>query len=136
MTRKKSFFHKINENQKERVKCGDGSTIPYAGKGNVPVTFKTSEVLMIPNVLYLPDLKINILSPGKLDDQGCKTILSTGFLTIHYKLGRLLTKMTKTSGNMYKVRININKNFNLIEGEASQVWLLITCIFNLNSYHI
>ena len=110
MTRKKSFFHKIDENQKGRAKFGDGSTISYEGKGNVPVTFKTSEVLIIPNVLYLPDLKTSILSLGKLDDQGCKTILSTGFLTIHNKLGRLLTKMTKTSGNKYKLRININQN--------------------------
>ena len=35
MTGKKSFFHKIDENIKGRVNFGDGSTIPYEGKGNV-----------------------------------------------------------------------------------------------------
>ena len=123
MTGKKSFFHKIDENKKGRVKFGDGSTIPYEGKGNVSVTFKTVEVLIIQNVLYLPDLKTNIISLGKLDDQGCKTILSSGFLTIHGKLRRLLTKMKKTSRNMYKLKININESCNLIEGETSEVWL-------------
>ena len=122
-TGKKSFFHKIDENQKGRNKFGDGSTIPYEGKGNVSVTFKTSEVLIILNVLYLPELKSNILSIGKLDDQGSKTILSSVFLTLHDKFGRLLTKMKKTLGNMYKLKININENCNLIEGETSEAWL-------------
>ena len=123
MTSKKSFFHKIDENIKGRVKFSDGPTIPYEGKGNVSVTFKTGEVLIIPNVLYLPDLKTNILSLGKLDNQGCKTILNRGFLKIRDKFGRLLTKTKKTSGSMYKLKININEKCNLTKEEASEAWL-------------
>ena len=88
MTGKKAFFHNIDENMKGRVKFGDGSTIPYEGKGNISVTLKNGEILLIHNVLYLPDLKTTILSLEKLDDQGCKTSLSNGFLTIHDKAGR------------------------------------------------
>ena len=117
MTRKRAFFHNIDENQRGRVIFGDGSTIPYEGKGNISVTLKTGEVLIIPNVLYLPDLKTNILSLRKLDDQGCKTFLSSGFLTVHDKSGRLLTKTKKTLGNMYKMKININERCNLTEEE-------------------
>ena len=84
---------------------GDGPTIPYEGKGDIYVTFKTNEVMIILNVLYLHDLKTNILSLGKLDDQGCKTILSSGFLTVHDNFGTL---MTKTRGNMYQLKINMN----------------------------
>ena len=62
MTGKKSFFHQIDENQKGKVKFGDGSTIPYNRKGNISINFKTYEVMIIPNILYLPDLKPNILS--------------------------------------------------------------------------
>ena len=97
MTGKRAFFHKIDENMKGRVKFGDGSTIPYEGKGNIFVTLKTGEILTISNVLYLRDLKTNILSLGKLDDQGCKTFLSSGFLKIHDKSGKLLTKTKKMS---------------------------------------
>ena len=123
MTRKKVFFDNIDENKKGKVIFGDGSSIPYEGKGGISVTLKTDEVLTIPNVLYLPDLKTNILSLGKLDEQGCKTFLSSGFLTVHDKSGRLLTKTKKTSGNMYKMMININERCNLIEEEASEAWL-------------
>ena len=123
MTGKKAFFHNIDENMKGRVKFGDGSTIPYEGKGNISVTLKNREILLIQNVLYLPDLKTNILSLGKLDDQGCKTSLSNGFLTIHDRAGRLLTKTKKTLGNMYKMKIDINERCNLIKEEASEAWL-------------
>ena len=92
-------------------------------EGDISVTLKTGEVLTIPNVLYLPDLKTNILSLGKLDEQGCKTFLSSGFLTVHDKSGRLLTKTKKTLGNMYKMMININERCNLVEEEASEAWL-------------
>ena len=118
MTGKRAFFHNIDENKNGKVKFGDGSTIPYEGKGNIYVTLKTGEVLIIPNVLYLPDLKTNILSLKKLDEQGCKTFLSSGFLTVHDKSGRLLTKTKKTSGKMYKMKINISENCNLVEEEA------------------
>ena len=97
MTGKKSFFHQINENQKGKVKFGNGSTIPSEGKGNIYVTFKTDEFMIIPNILYLPDLKTNILSLGKFDDQGFITILSCGFLTVHDKFSRLLTNLKRMS---------------------------------------
>ena len=58
-----------------------------------------------------------------MDDQGCKTSLSSGFLTIHDKAGRLLTKTKKTSGNMSKMKIDINERCNLIKEEASEAWL-------------
>ena len=123
MTGKKVFFHNIDKNMKGRVKFGDGSTIPFEGKGNINVTLKNGEILLIQNVLYLPDLKTNILSLEKLDDQGCKTSLSNGFLTIHDRAGRLLTKTKKTSGNMYKMKIDINERCNLIKEEESEAWL-------------
>ena len=76
MTGKNAFFHNIDENMKGSVKFGDVSIITYEGKGNISVTLKNGEILIIQNVLYLPDLKTNILSLGKLDDQVCKTSLS------------------------------------------------------------
>ena len=123
MTGKKEFFHNIDDNMKGRVRFSDGSTIPYKGKGDISVTLKNGEILLIQNVLYLPDLKTNILSLEKLDDQGCKTSLSNGFLTVHDRVGRLLTKTKKTSGNMYKMKIDINEECSVIKEEESEAWL-------------
>ena len=66
MTCKKKFFHNIDENMKGRVKFGDGSRIPYEGKGNIFVTLKNGEILLIQNVLYLPDFKDQHPEPRKV----------------------------------------------------------------------
>ena len=47
MIGKKEFFHNIDDNMKGSVRFGDGSTIPYEGKGNVSVTLKNGEILLI-----------------------------------------------------------------------------------------
>ena len=126
MTGKKEFFHNIDQNLKGSVRFGDGSTIPYEGKGNISVTLKNGEILLIQNVLYLPDLKTNILSLEKLDDQGCKTSL-----TIHDMADILLTITKKTSRNMYKMKIDINERCNLIKEEESEAWLWHKSFYNL-----
>ena len=112
---KKLFFNRIDENQKGNVRFGDRSTIPYEGKGDILVTFKNDEEMFIQNVLCLLYLKTNILSMGKVDDQGCITILSNGFLTIYEKFGRFLTKTMKTKGDINQLKINISEKCNLTE---------------------
>ena len=44
-------------------------------KDNIRITLK--------NVLYTPSLKTNILSRGRLDEEGYDIHLHKGFLTIH-----------------------------------------------------
>ena len=83
---------------------------------------KNGEVIELEGVLYLPRLKINILSLGKLDDQGCKTSLSEGYLTIHDKKGKLLTKTKKTQGNMYQIRLTISEECNLSREDEAWLW--------------
>ena len=83
------------------MRFGDESTIPYEGKGDILVTFKNDEEMILLKVVYLHDLKTNILSLGKLNDQDCKTILSRSFLIVHENFSILLTKTKKTRGNMY-----------------------------------
>ena len=74
------------------MRFGDGSFIKYEGCGLIIVLCKNGEEMELEGVLYLPDLKTNILNLGKLDDQGCRTSLSEGYLTIRDKKG----KLTKT----------------------------------------
>ena len=59
------------------------------------------------NVLFISELKSNILSLGELDDQDWKTILQKRFFIIQYSLGRLPTKTHETRKNMYLMKLNI-----------------------------
>ena len=95
MTSIKSFFHSIDKHKTGNVKFGDGSSIKYEGRGTIIVMCKNGEEIELKGVLYLPKLKTNILSLGKLDDQGCNTSLSEGYLTIHDKRENFLPRHRK-----------------------------------------
>ena len=122
MTSIKSFFHSINKDEKGNVNFGDGSSIKYEGRGTIIVICKNGEEIELKGVLYLPKLKKNILSLEKLDDQGCKTSLSGGYLTIRDKTGKLLTKTKKTRGNMYQIKLSISESCNLSREDEAWLW--------------
>ena len=67
-------------------------------------------------------MKTNILSLGKLDDQGCKTSLSEGYLKIRDTNGKFLTKTKKTWGNMYQTRISISEECNRSREDEAWLW--------------
>ena len=101
MTGMKTFYESFDESHKGFMRFGDGSSIRYEGKGEKHVDCDNSDCMIFKIVIYIPKLKINVLSLGKLDSQGCDIHLRDGFLTLHDDQRRLLTKTPKTKGNMY-----------------------------------
>ena len=87
----KTFPQSLDKSHKGVVRFGDDSSVRYKGKGEVHVEYTNSERMIFENVLYIPKLKTNILSLGKLDSQGCDIHLRNGFLTLYDGHGRLLT---------------------------------------------
>ena len=62
---KSSFFHP-NEDLHSTVHFGDDSTVKVMGKCDIKIGTKNGFVETISNVLYVPDLKSNLLSAGQL----------------------------------------------------------------------
>ena len=122
MTSIKSLFYSIDEQKTRNVKFGDGSSIKYEGRGTIIVMCKNGEEIELKGVLYLPRLKTNIQSLRKLDDQGWKTSLSEGYLTIHGKKDKLFTKTKKTWGNMYQIRLSISEECNMSRKDEAWLW--------------
>ena len=79
----KTFYQSLDEPHQGVVRFGDGSSIRYEGKGKVHVACTNGQRIIFENVLYIPKLKANILSLGKLDSQGCDIRLRDGFLTLY-----------------------------------------------------
>ena len=79
--------------------------------------------MIFENVIYMPKLKSNILSLGKLYSQGCDIHLREGFLTLHDGQGRLLTKTPKMTGNMYLLKLNVIEHCLLIKESNEKAWV-------------
>ena len=119
----KTSYQSLDESHKGVVRYGDGSSIRYEDKGKVRVECTNGERMIFKNVLYIPKLKTNILSLGKLHSQGCDIRLRDGFLTLHDGQGRLLTKNPKMRGHTYFLKINIVEHCLLVEKNNEETWL-------------
>ena len=159
MTGKKNLFYELDESYKGNVRFGDDSRIRIEGRGKILLNSKGDTQITLMNVLYTPKLKANILSLGCLDEQGCQITLGKGILTIRDENGMQLTRIMRSSDRLYLLKLYTMENCLQVSEEATWKWhqryghlnfdsmislssknmvrgLLITCIFNLNSYLI
>ena len=88
MTSKRSFFYSLDETQQGSIKFGDESSVRYEGKGSILLNYLDGEDITIEGVLYVPSLRVNILSLGKLDEDGFISTLGGGILSIFDKEGK------------------------------------------------
>ena len=88
MTTNRSYFHSIDENQQGLIRFGDESLVKFEGKGSVVLNCLDGEEIKLEGVLFVPSLRVNILSLGKLDEDGFTSTLGGGVLSIFDKEGK------------------------------------------------
>ena len=81
------------------------------------------EEITIEGVLYVPSLRVNILSLGKLDEDGFISTLGGGILSIFDKEGKQFAQVRKTKGSMYLLNLNVAESCQISREEDQEVWL-------------
>ncbi|PON49915.1 Zinc finger, CCHC-type, partial [Parasponia andersonii] len=66
----KKAFSELDDSFRNTVKFGDNSTVSVMGKGRITLQTKENSTHTISNVLFVPDLKTNLLSVGQLQEKG------------------------------------------------------------------
>jgi hypothetical protein len=101
----KHMCHKFNAfttytafDKKHIVELGDAHCISAHGVGSVNLI---SEVdgqlsLQLTEVLYVPDMQMNLLSQRCLDRNGCRTIIDRGIYSVFYKNSEILRSTSQT----------------------------------------
>ncbi|KAL4291178.1 hypothetical protein GQ457_14G012020 [Hibiscus cannabinus] len=78
----RSTFSELDETFQTTVKFEDNSLVSIQGRGKVKIQTKFSSIQSISNVFYVPDLKINLLSVGQLQEKGYELIIKNGVCKI------------------------------------------------------
>ena len=99
-----------------------GRRSPLKEKGKIILNSKDNTHITLKNVLYTPSLKANILSLGRLDEEGYDIRLRKGFLTIHDDKGFLLTKVQRSSGRLYHLKLDIIEHCLQISEDRTWLW--------------
>ena len=119
MTGKKNLFYELDESFKGNVRFGDDSRIRIERRGKILLNSKGDTQITLMNVLYTPKLKANIMSLGCLDEQGCQITLGKGILTIRDENGRLLTRIKRSSGRLYLLKLYTLENCLQVSEDAT-----------------
>lgn len=123
MSKRRDFFTDLNQDTSRVVKFGDNSKVKIEGRGSVFVCQRNGQTLKLGNVLYVPQLRANILNLGHLDEEGCKMIMHEGWLTIFNQDGHLLTEVEWTKGGLYLLKLNVIDSCRITKEEEKENWL-------------
>ena len=82
MTGCKEKFLELEYDVQGSVKFGDGSNVEICGQRYVLFEGLTGEHRILTGVYYISRLRNNIISVGKLDENGCKVDIENGVMTI------------------------------------------------------
>ncbi|GKV47925.1 hypothetical protein SLEP1_g54775 [Rubroshorea leprosula] len=102
----KAAFSTLDESFRDNVKFGDNSKVSVRGRGQVTIQIRGNAAQTISNVLYLPELKTNLLSIGQLQEKGYEVIIKNGVCRIQdSKLG-LIAQVKMTANRMFPLHLN------------------------------
>jgi hypothetical protein len=105
-------FYKDFEPYNSKIKVGDGREVRVTGKGSVEIKVKTNNQiknLRLEDVLYVPELKVNLISIGKISKRGYVIIFKENKCLI--KINNLVViqgESFRESENLFEIKINKN----------------------------
>ena len=71
----KNAFSKLDASFRNIVKFGDNSTVSVMGKGNVTIQTKQNFAQIVSSILFVLDLKTNLLSIGQFQEKGYEIVI-------------------------------------------------------------
>ena len=123
MTSQQNFFTTFDELANGFVKFGANSCVEIKGCGSVVVLRQDGQRLSFGYVLFVPKLCSNILSLGRLDEEGYKMTMFGGQLAIHDQDDALLAEVHHTEGRLYLLKLKVEDNCLLPEANDNSSWI-------------
>ena len=121
-TYREDFFTSYTAGDFGTVKMGNDGLAKITGIGDVCLETNNGTKLILKNVKHIPDIRLNLISAGKLDDEGyCNT-----FVNGQWKLtkGSMVVARGKKFSTLYILQAKLSKDIvNAIEDESMvELW--------------
>ncbi|KAA0057220.1 Retrovirus-related Pol polyprotein from transposon TNT 1-94 [Cucumis melo var. makuwa] len=119
----KKAFSELDESFCNTVKIGDNSTISVLKKGRVTIQTKGNSIHIISNVLFVPDLKTNLLSVGQLLEKEYELSIKDGVCRIQDVNMDLIAQVNMTANRMFPLYLQ-NTTHSCLSAKLKDVsWL-------------
>lgn len=80
MTSNKRWLTNLDTTRRSRIRFVDDRTLCAEGVGNIVIRRRNDNSALIENVLYVPEMKCNLLSIGQLIEKGFSVIMKNDAL--------------------------------------------------------
>ena len=120
VTPRKEFFTSYTSGDFGVLKMGNDGVAKVIGVGDVCLETNVKVKLLLKDVKHALDVRLNLISGKKLDDEGCINYFGDG----KWKLGNLVMARGNKTSSLYVMQSTISKgSMNIVENkEASDLW--------------
>lgn len=107
MTGRKYWFVNIKPSMKTMVKFANENTLAPEGIDDVLIMRKDGKRSGISNVLYIPEMKINLLHIWNLVEINYKILIEDKMMRVLDSCGRLILKVPMSQNRSLKIELNV-----------------------------
>lgn len=107
MIGRKDWCVNISPTNKNKVKFTNDNTLVVEGIGDVLIMRKDEKRSVISNVLYIPGMKINLLSIGKLIEKKYKVLIGDKIKRVLDSGDRLILKELMSQNRTFNIELNV-----------------------------
>jgi hypothetical protein len=122
MTGSHATFVNLDTRMWGTVWFGDDSAAKIEGHGKVEFIYKIGEPRGFEGVYFIPKLTANIVSVGRLDEDGYQVFIGGGELAIREQGGKLLMRVKRTANRLYLLIVKLLADKCLVAHGDGEVW--------------
>lgn len=123
MTRDRSKFHEFDGSVTNHMRFGDGSIVAIFRKGSISFDCKNSDQRILNKVYYIPSLKNNIISLGKMTEEGSLVTMYESVLRLYNRNKALLLRVQRSSKRLYKNPLRTGRPTCIFTTKDKLAWL-------------
>jgi hypothetical protein len=101
-------FIDLDAHMRGTARFGDDLVVEIKGRGKAEFLYKNGEWRIFNEVLYIPKLSANIISVGRLDEDGYQVVIGNDELVIREPGGRLLAWVKRTVSQLYLLSVTLS----------------------------
>ncbi|KAD4180550.1 hypothetical protein E3N88_29141 [Mikania micrantha] len=122
VTSQRDFYTSYTPGDFGSVKMGNSGLSKIVGVGDICLKFDTGMELVLHNVKHVPDIRLNLISAGTLDEDGYHNSFGDG----NWKLtrGSLIVARGKRASKLYTTHPKISKDsvHSLVNTDMTELW--------------
>ncbi|XP_019416371.1 PREDICTED: uncharacterized protein LOC109327653 [Lupinus angustifolius] len=124
MTGHKEWLVNFDSSKRNKVKFVDNRVVITEGSSDIHLKMKSGSKAYITDVLFVPEMKTNMISLGQLHEKGFNMELNDGVMSVYDKLKKKILQAPLSNNMTFQIKLGIAESQCLkAETALNETWL-------------